>query len=62
MTRARQRKSANPVRCLEYARDGWTFHAKGAWCDHSDGMATVIGSSNYGALVVALEMCRGGGG
>ena len=47
---------------MEYARDGWTFHAKGAWCDHSDGMATVIGSSNYGALVVALEMCRGGGG
>lgn len=34
---------------FEYARDGWTFHAKGLWLDAGpDMMATVVGSSNFG--------------
>lgn len=32
----------------EYARPGWTFHAKGFWAELKDNSSvTVIGSSNY---------------
>ena len=32
----------------EWRRPGWTFHAKGIWCDWSERVETVVGSSNYG--------------
>jgi len=39
----------NSVRCFEYSRPGWTFHAKGVWIvDSTDYVATLMGSSNYG--------------
>uniref|UniRef100_A0A5K3ER57 CDP-diacylglycerol--glycerol-3-phosphate 3-phosphatidyltransferase n=1 Tax=Mesocestoides corti TaxID=53468 RepID=A0A5K3ER57_MESCO len=32
----------------EYARPGWTFHAKGLWIDTPNASLTLVGSSNYG--------------
>ncbi|GMS80207.1 hypothetical protein PENTCL1PPCAC_2382 [Pristionchus entomophagus] len=36
------------VELVEWSRKGWSFHAKGLWCDRGDRIDTVIGSSNYG--------------
>ncbi|GMT10651.1 hypothetical protein PFISCL1PPCAC_1948 [Pristionchus fissidentatus] len=36
------------VELLEWSRKGWSFHAKGIWCDRGNRIDTIIGSSNYG--------------
>ncbi|GMR59353.1 hypothetical protein PMAYCL1PPCAC_29548 [Pristionchus mayeri] len=36
------------VELVEWSRKGWSFHAKGLWCDRGNRIDTVIGSSNYG--------------
>ncbi|KAF0852466.1 mitochondrial CDP-diacylglycerol--glycerol-3-phosphate 3-phosphatidyltransferase [Andalucia godoyi] len=58
--RARRYGQASRIKVMEYARDNWTFHAKGLWAfsNRDDGSAcgtaappeafTFVGSSNYG--------------
>ncbi|KAJ2783026.1 CDP-diacylglycerol--glycerol-3-phosphate 3-phosphatidyltransferase [Coemansia javaensis] len=48
--RAARRHRRPGISVAEYARAGWTFHAKGLWCylDRRLPQLTMIGSPNYG--------------
>ena len=52
-----QARQQTRVQVREYARERWSFHAKGLWFESSAGSghveASMIGSSNFGAYMYA---------
>jgi phosphatidylserine/phosphatidylglycerophosphate/cardiolipin synthase-like enzyme len=44
------------VEAFEWARPGWTFHAKGLWWQRPDGVVSLVGSPNFGVRSLERDL------